>query len=239
MALSFLYMAFVRVLQMLRLRRCDHHELAVEVVVLRHEIMILRRQVERPALRPADRAVLAGLGRLVSKAGRVRFFVQPETLLRWHRGLVRRRWTHPQRGRSGRPALSKGSARWGCSAGIEAWSVADGRILSEAVRDGQHCPRERCSWYCAWPGRTLTGAIEGSTVSWPRWAWYSHLRASGRSCAVMVSTHRRGALVRRGQSSRVPRRRRYWPVTSSTSTRCCSAGSTCSSSSRPTLDASM
>jgi putative transposase len=111
MALSFLYMAFVRVLQLLRLRRSEQDELAVEVVVLRHEISVLRRQVERPALRPADRAVLAGLSRLVPKARRGRFFVQPETLLRWHRDLVRRRWTYPQQGRSGWPALSAGTVQ--------------------------------------------------------------------------------------------------------------------------------
>src|SRR5450759_3355741 len=81
MALPFLYVAFVRLLQLLRLRRRERDELAIEVVMLRHEVAILRRQVNRPSLRPADRAVLAGLSRLVSKAGRGRFFVQPETLL--------------------------------------------------------------------------------------------------------------------------------------------------------------
>ena len=62
-------------------------------------------------MRPVDRAVLAGLSRLISKAGRSRFSVQPETLLRWHRDLVRRRWTYPQRGRSGRPALPAGTGK--------------------------------------------------------------------------------------------------------------------------------
>jgi hypothetical protein len=78
MALSFLCVALVRVLQLLRLRRSERGDLAVEAASVR------RGQVERPA----DRAVLAGLSRLVSKAGRGRFFVQRETLLRWHRDLV-------------------------------------------------------------------------------------------------------------------------------------------------------
>jgi hypothetical protein len=69
----------------------------VEVVILRHEVAVLRRQVNRPALRPADRALLAGLGRLLSRSRRHRLFVQPETLLRWHRDLVRRRWSIPTR----------------------------------------------------------------------------------------------------------------------------------------------
>jgi len=110
MALSFLYLAFVRVLEVLRLERRHDSELAVEMVVLRHEVSVLRRQVARPALRPADRAVLAGLSRLLSPARRRHFFVQPETLLRWHRDLVRRRWTYPRR-RSGRPALPAGTVQ--------------------------------------------------------------------------------------------------------------------------------
>jgi len=65
--LSFLYRAFCRVLQLIRLIfRCDT-DLAVEVVVLRHEVAVVRRQVHRPALDPADRAMLAGLARLLPR----------------------------------------------------------------------------------------------------------------------------------------------------------------------------
>ena len=111
MALSFVYLAFVRVLELLRLQRCDAADLAIEVIVLRHEVAVLRRQVTRPALRPADRALLAALSRLLSRSKRSRFFVQPETLLRWHRhrDLVRRRWTYPHR--PGRPSIPVGTAR--------------------------------------------------------------------------------------------------------------------------------
>ncbi len=72
--------------------------------MLRHEVSVLRRQVARPALRPQDRAVLAGLSRMITAVRRERFFVQPETLIRWHRDLVRRRWTYSHR-RSGRPGV--------------------------------------------------------------------------------------------------------------------------------------
>ncbi len=81
-ALSFLYIGFVRLLQLLRLSRRGQQDLAIEVVMLRHEVAVLRRHAARPALRPADRAVLAGLSRLLSAARRGRFFVRPETLLR-------------------------------------------------------------------------------------------------------------------------------------------------------------
>ena len=109
MALSFLYLAFVRALQLLRLQRSDAADLAIEVIVLRHEVAVLRRQVTRPALRPADRALLAGLSRLLSRSRRRRLFVQPETLLRWHQDLVRRRWTYPHR--PGRPSIPAGTVR--------------------------------------------------------------------------------------------------------------------------------
>jgi putative transposase len=107
MALSFLYLAFTRILRLVRLSRRDRDELAIEVVMLRHEVSVLRRQVVRPALRPSDRALLAGLGRLLDRRRRRGFFVQPETLLRWHRDLVRRKWT--QHHRPGRPSIPAGT----------------------------------------------------------------------------------------------------------------------------------
>ena len=93
MALSFFYLAFLRTVRILRLQRSDDSDLAIEVVMLRHEVAVLRRQVARPALRPPDRALLGGLSRLIPRSKLSRFFVQPDTLLRWHRELVRRKWT--------------------------------------------------------------------------------------------------------------------------------------------------
>jgi transposase InsO family protein len=108
-ALSFLFLAFIRALQLLRLQRSDANDLAIEVVVLRHEVAVLRRQVARPSLRPSDRALLAGLSRLLPRAKRCRFFVQPDTLLRWHRDLVRRKWTYPRP--AGRPKIPAGTVQ--------------------------------------------------------------------------------------------------------------------------------
>ena len=68
---------------------------------------MLRRQVVRPDLEPQDQALFAGLNRLMDRSRRGRFIVQPETLLRWHRGLVRRNWTHPHR--PGRPSIPAGT----------------------------------------------------------------------------------------------------------------------------------
>jgi putative transposase len=108
MSLSFLYRAFCRVLQLIRFVGSSDTDRAMEVVMLRHEVAVLRRQVHRPALEPADRAVLAGLAQLLPSRRLGRLFVQPETLLRWHRDLVAKRWTYPH-GRPGRPGIAKGS----------------------------------------------------------------------------------------------------------------------------------
>jgi putative transposase len=108
-ALSFLYLAFLRTMQILYLQRSDDSGLAIEVVILRHEVAVLRRLVARPALRPSDRALLAGLSRLIPRTKLHRFFVQPDTLLRWHRELVRRKWTYPKP--SGRPRIPAGTVQ--------------------------------------------------------------------------------------------------------------------------------
>ena len=106
MTLSFSYRAFRRVLQLIRIIGRADTDLAVEVVMLRHEVAVLRRQIQRPMLEPADRAVLAALAQLLSRRRLRHFFVQPETLLRWHRDLVAKHWTYS---RPGRPAISKGT----------------------------------------------------------------------------------------------------------------------------------
>lgn len=92
-ALSFLYFALVRTLQLLYLQRRDNADLAIEVVMLRHEVAVLRRQVKRPALEPRDRALLAGFSRLLPRVKRHRFVVQPDTLAALVPDLVGRKWT--------------------------------------------------------------------------------------------------------------------------------------------------
>src|SRR6266704_1020236 len=78
----------------------------LEIVVLRHELAVLRRQVSRPRLDEPARVFLAAASRLLGRASRPSFFVRPDTLLGWHRQLVRKRWTYSGR-RPGRPAVTE------------------------------------------------------------------------------------------------------------------------------------
>ena len=100
----FLYWAVRRLLELLVLMRRAERAKEVEILVLRHELQVLRRQVARPRLRGSDRALLAALSSVLPRVRGHSFLVQPATLLRWHRDLVRRRWTYESRP-PGRPRL--------------------------------------------------------------------------------------------------------------------------------------
>jgi putative transposase len=71
----------------------------VKIAVVRHRLMVLRRQVARPRYTPTDRTILAALAKLLPHDRWPIFLVTPSTLLRWHRELIRRRWTYPTNGR--------------------------------------------------------------------------------------------------------------------------------------------
>src|SRR5947209_10513092 len=104
MAFSFLYLAFRALLGALVRSRRGLHLKDIELLVLRHELELLRRQVALPKLSPADRALLAAAACHLPPPARGARLVTPRTLLRWHRALVRRKWRQPS-GRRGRPEL--------------------------------------------------------------------------------------------------------------------------------------
>jgi hypothetical protein len=160
---SLLYLLFRRALAVaaLRLRSREFKEL--EIVVLRHELAVLRRQVARPRLDERDRVFLAAASRLLSRASRPSFVVRPDTLLGWHRQLVRRRWTYAGR-RPGRPAVSeeirelvvrlaRENPRWGyqrivgelAGVGVRVSATSVAKILREAGLPPADA-RARLSW---------------------------------------------------------------------------------------------
>ena len=97
----------------------------LEILVLRNQLRVLQRTAGRPRLKPIDRVLLAAASRVLPRDRWAAFLVTPSTLLRWHRELVRRKWTYRKTGRPGRPPidpalralilrLARENPRWGC-----------------------------------------------------------------------------------------------------------------------------
>jgi len=103
---KFAYLTLCRSIQLLALLARGDTAKDLEILVLRHQLAVLRRQLPRPRLEPADRALLAAVSRALPRASWSCFLVTPDTLLRWHRRLVAGAWTHPHRG-TGRPPLDQ------------------------------------------------------------------------------------------------------------------------------------
>src|SRR6266508_231188 len=101
---SFVYVLACRLFELVVLLGRGERSKELEILVLRHELSILRRQVGRPQFAPRDRLLLAALSRVLPRRSWQAFLVRPETLLRWHRRLVARHWTYPHR-RPGRPPI--------------------------------------------------------------------------------------------------------------------------------------
>jgi hypothetical protein len=100
------YLTLCRSIQLLALLARGDAAKDLEILVLRHQLTVLCRQVPRPKLQPADRALLAAVSRVLPRPRWSCFFVKPETLLGWHRRPVAGAWTHPHR-QTGRPPLDQ------------------------------------------------------------------------------------------------------------------------------------
>ena len=110
MLLRLAYLVVLRVFGWLALlARSDRAE-DTEILILRHQVAVLQRQVKTPRLSWADRAVMAALARLLPRGqlGQLRLIISPRTLLRWHACIVRRHWTYPRRA-PGRPGTEAGT----------------------------------------------------------------------------------------------------------------------------------
>lgn len=111
MCLRFVFLLITRVEAWLRLSRREDAWKTAEILILRHQLTVLqRRRPCRPRLNWADRALLAALLAVIPKARRrgLRLLVTPETIVRWHRDIVRRRWAaRSAHARTGRPAIRR------------------------------------------------------------------------------------------------------------------------------------
>jgi hypothetical protein len=134
------YLALRRAISLLVLVARGEAAKDLEILALRHQLTVLRRQIPHPKLQPADRALLAALSRVLPRARWSCFVVKPETLLRWHRRLVAGTWTYPHH-RPGRPALdhdaqqlivrlARENPRWG----YQRWFLAPRPAFRSASR---------------------------------------------------------------------------------------------------------
>jgi hypothetical protein len=110
---SIVYLALRRIFQLVVLALRHDRAKEIEILVLRHQIAVLRRQVHRPDLCPADRVLLTALSRLLRRRSWGMFFVTPATLLRWHRDLIARRaGLTPASNQGARPPPRRSETRW-------------------------------------------------------------------------------------------------------------------------------
>jgi transposase InsO family protein len=111
MCLRFLFLLITQMIRCLRLSRREDAWKTAEILILRHQLAVLQRhKAGRPNLNWPDRALLAALFGVIPKARRqwLRLLVTPDTIVRWHRDIVRSRWAaRSMRGRSGRPATRR------------------------------------------------------------------------------------------------------------------------------------
>ncbi len=160
MALSFLYSLIRRVVDFLRIHHIDALAKDAEILVLRQQLAVLRRQVARPRFTRWDREIVAALARLVARERWAAFLVTPETILGWHRTLVRRRLTYPNRRRGGPPLsgetvevilrLARENPRWGY---LRCWRAEEARGHRLQGQRGQR-PATSSAFASATPNRT-------------------------------------------------------------------------------------
>jgi hypothetical protein len=209
MAFSFLYLALRALLGALVRSRRGLQVKDVELLVLRHELEILRRQVARPKLSTADRALLAAAGCHLPRSSRGVLLVTPRTLLRWHRALVRRKWRQPPVGADGRSCrLRFGS--WCCDSHARTRAgVTGGSLVS-------------------WPSSASASRRRASGGCLLMRSWNRRRAATARAGASSCERRRPASSPVISSSS---------PVISSQSRASCFAATTCSSSSDMRADA--
>jgi len=165
----------------------------LEILVLRHELRVLRRKTGPPKLRAIDRVLLAAASRSISRERWSCFLVTPATLLRWHWELVRKKWTYGKRGLPGRPPIdpevrelvlriARENPRWGCvrikgelaKLGIQISATTIRNLLRTARLGRPTMPR--------WCQPRVSSA--GGRIRATRHSWSHRRRPAGRAKAA-------------------------------------------------------
>jgi hypothetical protein len=154
------YLALCRSIQLLVLLARGDTRMDLEILVLRHQLAVLRRQVSRPRGQPADRALLAALSQALPRFRWSCFFVTPDTLLRWHRRLVAGAWTSPHRG-TGQPPLDQELQRLIARLASENPRWGYQRIQGELLRLGMRVSATRDPHHAAPPPDRSNAADSG------------------------------------------------------------------------------
>ncbi|MFD0548933.1 helix-turn-helix domain-containing protein [Streptomyces rectiviolaceus] len=168
-------MPFPKILGRIALLARSETSKNTEILVLRHQLAVLRRHVLRPQPSWADQAVVAALVRLLPKALRGHLFITPGTLLRWHSDLVKRRWTYKRRG-PGRPPTPPTVRELVLRIAAENPHWGYRRIAGELARAGRPVGAST-----VWAILRRAGIAPAPRRSGPTWAQFLRSQASGSS----------------------------------------------------------
>jgi hypothetical protein len=148
-----------------------------EILLLRHQLAVLRRQAGRPRLTWADRVVMSALALRLPPARRAGLLVTPGTILRWHRRLVARRWTTTGRRRPGRPSIPAGVRALVRRLAVENPSWGYRRIHGELAGLGYQVGAST-----VWSILKAHGLDPASRRSGPTWQQFLNAQAEGMAC---------------------------------------------------------
>jgi putative transposase len=170
-AVKLIYQMLVKLLSWIVLHARSDTPKEIEILVLRHQLAVLQRGTPHPRISWSDRAVIAALARLLPARRRHGFLVTPATILRWHRQLIRRRWTTPG-SQPGRPAIPAGVRAMTVRLATQNPSWGYRRVHGELAGLGYQIGAST-----AWKILNAAGIDPSPRRSGPTWSQFLHAQA--------------------------------------------------------------